>query len=80
MRLGTNIPDDDLNKTKVVSQERGNANHSPNPNVVAQHKQDLNMTAPLHSEQVKNGRKIINEFVGSPIGTVQKPRDNSFDY
>jgi len=35
MRLGTNIPEDkdDLNKTKVISQER-NGNHSPNPNIV----------------------------------------------
>ena len=38
MRLGTNIPadnSDDLNKTKVISQERGNTNNSPNPNLVA---------------------------------------------
>ena len=36
------------------------------------------MTAPLHSEQVKAGRKI-NEFVASPI-TNNKVRDNSVDY
>lgn len=38
------------------------------------------MTAPLHSDQVKNGRKILNEFVGSPIQTVAKNRGDSFDY
>jgi len=38
MRLGTNIPaetSDELNKTKIISQERGATNHSPNPNIVA---------------------------------------------
>ena len=39
MRLGTNIPpdpSDDLNKTKIVSQERGGTNHSPNQSIISQ--------------------------------------------
>ena len=37
------------------------------------------MTAPLHSEQVKHGRKIVGEYVASPI-TNNGKRDNSLDY
>ena len=48
---------------------------SPN-NVVVAPKQDLNMTAPIHSEQVKNGRKLND--LGSPV--VNKVRENSVDY
>ena len=55
-------------------------NQSPNPQTIPQPKQDLNMTAPIHSEQVKNGRKLVNEFVGSPIQNTGKIRDNSVDY
>ena len=38
------------------------------------------MTAPLHSDQVKAGRKLVGEYVGSPIQNVGKIRDNSMDY
>ena len=37
MRLGTNLPaenSDELNKTKIMSQERNGTNHSPNPGIV----------------------------------------------
>jgi len=56
-----------------------NQNNSPNPIIVAaQQKQDLNMTAPLHSDQVKNGRKMAGDFVSpNPVG---KTRENSIDY
>lgn len=36
------------------------------------------MTAPLHSEQVKNGRKLIGDMVSPPANV--KARDNSIDY
>lgn len=75
MRLGTNFKED-ANKT-VINEARGTNNVSPNPG--AGQKQDLNMTAPLHSEQVKQGRKIVGEYVGSPI-QVNGKRDNSLDY
>ena len=74
MRLGTNFKED-ANKT-VVNEGRGATNASPNPG--AGGKQDLNMTAPLHSEQVK-GRKLVGEYVGSPIQVTGK-RDGSLDY
>ena len=55
-----------------------NQNNSPNPIIVAaQQKQDLNMTAPLHSDQVKNGRKMAGDFVSPNPG---KTRENSIDY
>lgn len=61
---------DAANKT-VINNDR---NQSPN---YTQPKQvDLNMTAPIHSEQVKNRK--INDFV-SPAN-VGKTRDNSLDY
>jgi len=42
------------------------------------------MTAPLYSEQLKNGRRLVNEFTNTPFtdnlqGTV-KVKDTSFDY
>ena len=56
-----------------------NQNNSPNPIIVAAQggKQDLNMTAPLHSDQVKNGRKMAGDFVSPNTG---KTRENSIDY
>ena len=56
-----------------------NTSNSPVPNVVPG-KQDLNMTAPLHSEQVKNGRRFVDQYVGSPIQNVGKILENSLDY
>jgi hypothetical protein len=55
-----------------------NQANSPNPIIVAsQQKQDLNMTAPLNSEHVKNGRKLAGDFVSpAPPGK----RENSVDY
>jgi len=41
---------DAQNKT-VMQGERNSINQSPVPHIVANNKQDLNMTAPLHSEQ-----------------------------
>ena len=41
----------DANKT--VTGERGTQNHSPGPHIIGQQMQDLNMTAPIHSEQTK---------------------------
>lgn len=38
------------------------------------------MTAPLHSEQVKNGRRFVDQYVGSPIQNVGKILENSLDY
>ena len=52
------------NRTSVVS---------PNQKV------DLNMTAPLNSEQLKAGRKIVNEFVGANINPT-KVRGDSVNY
>ena len=77
MRLGTNLKDDPANKT-MMNEPRHTSNNSPNP-VTTGHKQDLNMTAPLHSEQVKQGRKIVGEYIASPI-TNNGRRDNSLDY
>ena len=58
--------------------ENRNQNNSPNPIIVSsQQKQDLNMTAPLNSEQVKNGRKLAGDFV-SPAAPGK--RENSVDY
>ena len=37
------------------------------------------MTAPIHTEQVRQGRKMANDFV-SPNPTGVKPRDKSLDY
>lgn len=63
MRLGTNFKEGDATgqQNKTVADTRGTVNNSPNPHIVAAQgaKQDLNMTAPLHSEQVKNGRKLV---------------------
>jgi hypothetical protein len=58
--------------------ENRNQNNSPNSIIVAsQQKQDLNMTAPLNSEQVKNSRKLAGDFVSpAPPGK----RENSVDY
>ena len=69
MRMGTNIKDE-------AKDARGTTNHSPNPPVAG--KQDLNMTAPINSEQIKHGRKV-NEYVGSPIPNAGR-KDNSLDY
>ena len=80
MRLGTNTKDStqtDANNSTIVSDTRGQ-NVSPNPIIIAQQKQDLNMTAPIHSEQVKNGRKLISEFVSPPVNANN--RDASMDY
>lgn len=68
---------DAQNKT-VVHGDR-TVNQSPNPHIIPGQKQDLNMTAPLHSDQAKN-RKLVNEYVGSPIQNINKIRDNSVDY
>lgn len=66
------------NKT-VMQGERNSINTSPVPYIPNNNnKQDLNMTAPLHSDQQK-GRKL-NEVVGSPMQNVGKIRDNSIDY
>ena len=57
--MGTNIKDPmelQANKTALA----GEKNHAiPTP----PEKQDLNMTAP-NDNSMKNGRKIINDFVG----------------
>jgi 5'-AMP-activated protein kinase, catalytic alpha subunit len=79
MRMGTkdSITVDPANQTTIVSDIR-NSNNSPNPIIMPTgQKQDLNMTAPIHSEQVKNGRKMVGDFV-SP--NQSKTRDNSVDY
>jgi len=49
-----------MNTTVVVERP---SNSPP----IVQPKQDLNMTAPLHTDQVKNGRRMANEFVASPL-------------
>ena len=80
MRLGNDPPApkamtiDAANKT-VIHGERISNNVSPAPHTIEQ-KQDLNMTAPIHSEQVKN-RKI--DFTAAPT-TGGKVRDASHDY
>lgn len=42
------------------------------------------MTAPIHSEQVKTGRRLINDYVGQPLSPNLVPnikqRENSTDY
>ena len=42
------------------------------------------MTAPIHSEQVKTGRSLINDYVGQPLSPNLapniKPRENTTDY
>lgn len=68
---------DQQNKT-VMQGERNSINQSPGPHIINNQKQDLNMTAPLHSEQQK-GRKL-NEVVGSPMQNINKIRENSIDY
>ena len=69
---------DAQNKT-VMHGERNSINQSPNPgHIMNNNKQDLNMTAPLHSEQQKVRK--MNEVVGSPIQNVNKIRENSIDY
>jgi hypothetical protein len=68
---------DPANQTTMVSDIR-NQNNSPNPIVVAAPtKQDLNMTAPIHSDQMKNSRKLAGDFVSPNPG---KTRENSIDY
>lgn len=73
MRMGTNLEKiDDVNKTVIP--ERATAANSPQPQVAA--KQDLNMTAPIYSEQTK-GRKM---GVPSQIPNMTKIRENSVNY
>ena len=77
MKEAAQAANDIQNKT-VMQGERNSINTSPVSYIPGNNKQDLNMTAPLHSEQQK-GRKL-NEVVGSPMQNVTKIRDNSIDY
>ena len=70
MKIGTK--DENLNKTVINNGDR-NDGKSPDQRAV-----DLNMTAPLNSEQLKQGRKIVNEFVGSSINPTKER--NSINY
>ena len=69
MKIG---PKDEMVATPVDSKNRTSV-VSPNQKV------DLNMTAPLNSEQLKAGRKIVNEFVGANINPT-KVRGDSVNY
>ena len=76
MKIGTNLEkaDDEGNKTVVA----GDKSPSPvSPNQIAV-KPDLNLTAPLYSEPVKNGRKMINNLAGA--NNTTKARENSQNY
>ena len=64
--MGTNLKDSFASNNEGQVDIRTNANNSPQPNIIPNQKQDLNMTAPLHSEQVKNGRKLA-DYAVSPI-------------
>ena len=66
MKIG---PKEEMN-TSVDVKNRTNAT-SPNQKV------DLNMTAPLNSEQLKAGRKIVNEFVGANINPTKVRGESS---
>ena len=72
MRLGTNIKD----PLEQQANKTGGAGDKNTGNPTPPDKQDLNMTAPIDN-QMKNGRKIINDFVGQPI---PKARDASVNY
>jgi hypothetical protein len=82
MRLGNEPPApkamtiEAANKT-VAHGERISNNVSPAPHSIDQ-KQDLNMTAPIHSEQVKNRKIDFTGTGGSSNGA--KARDASHDY
>jgi hypothetical protein len=69
MKIG---PGKEEMNTTVDAKNRTNVT-SPNQKV------DLNMTAPLNSEQLKQGRKIVNEFVGANINPT-KVRGDSVNY
>ena len=68
MKIG---PKEEMNTT--VDVKNWTSVTSPNQKV------DLNMTAPLNSEQLKQGRKIVNEFVGANINPT-KVRGDSVNY
>lgn len=63
---------DEINTTVDIKNNRTSVT-SPNQKV------DLNMTAPLNSEQLKAGRKIVNEFVAANINPT-KVRGDSVNY
>ena len=42
-------------------------------------KKDLNMTQPINSDALKQGRKIVNDFVGQEIN-IPKMRETSINY
>ena len=69
MRMGTTAVKDafeaQANKTQVIATDRNGNNASPPPSNVP--KVDMNMTVPLNSEAMAQGRKAVNEFVGQPI-------------
>ena len=68
MKIG---PKEEMNTTVDVKNRTSVT--SPNQKV------GLNMTAPLNSEQLKQGRKIVNEFVGANINPT-KVRGDSVNY
>lgn len=75
MRMGSNVKDAfeaQANKTQITPATDRNVNNaSPNVNKV-----DMNMTVPLNSEAMAQGRKAVNEFVGQPISKVREASIN----
>lgn len=77
MKIGTNLEkaeNDEANKT-VVAGDKGQSPGSPNQIAI---KPDLNLTAPIYSEPVKNGRKMMNNLGG--VNNATKIRENSQNY
>jgi len=73
MKIGTGkeeVPVDNLNRTVLIGPNSRRDNdlnmsvNSPQPQANQVQKVDLNMTAPIHSEQVKTGRRLVNDYVG----------------
>lgn len=73
MRIGTNLKDSiEFNANKTVINDKNGIDQQ-------NMKQDLNMTVPLNSEQIKQGRIGNNDFDISP-SISNKVRDNSVNY